>query len=167
MPASQSPAQTAESKLVLLEGPCIWAPLTEKINTSATHTRRRVRKHTYVCVQAQTYLHRSSSSPVYTHIPASIKTKNRGSRCILPSHHPYSLLHPPSISPGSGPLQVSLPISPTSLPPPTLNRISRPQKNNFLLMRVLLHPPNLSPLPPTPITHLWLWRERLNLSPEL
>ena len=57
VPPSQSPAQTAESGLVLLEGPCICAPLTKKINTSATHTHKQTNTHKHKQTQAWAYSH--------------------------------------------------------------------------------------------------------------
>lgn len=169
-PASQSPMQTADSGIVLLEGTCIWALLTNKINTSAIHTHKVgiftwiLRPHSKVptwilfkCPQTLNHIH--------THFSTSIKTKNRGNQYIIRSHHPccppssYSCISrlwtTPSLPPHS-------PSSPPSYP--ILNRISRPQKN-FLLMRLFPPPSHLFPLIPILITHLWSWKARLNSEP--
>lgn len=94
--ASQSLMQTAESGLVLLEGPCIWASLTKKINTSATHTNMGLLAHTNVA----RYPHGSSSDPwehkhTHTHQPQSkLKTEGIGASYPPATHFPSFILLP-------------------------------------------------------------------------
>lgn len=133
-PASQSRMQTAESGLVLLEGPCIWARLT-KINTSATHARANAHAHTHkhstgivthICAHAARYPH-PLQMPTNT---TSINTENRGNWHI-PFSHPH---FPPSSYPHYSRLWTkftsSFPLF-THLPPHFKQNLQATKKTTF------------------------------------
>lgn len=134
MPASQSPVQTAESELVLLEGPCIWALLTKKINTSSTHKYTQAQAYSYLI---PTHL---MEPPLSTH---NHKQQQKQGKLARPT------LLQPIPSPTSSCISrlwttASLPPHFPLLPPLSTLLMESPghrKKNNFLLMQPLLHPP--------------------------
>lgn len=120
---------------MLLEGSCIWAALTKKINTSATH------KHTHISMDICTHiLHPRSMvasrclfecpqtrTHIHTQTLSNINKHQKQGKLAHPSLPAYSA---PSSYSCISRLWTSLPSQFPFLPTPypTLNGISRPQK---------------------------------------